>query len=181
MEKSLEGSLMRTDSYQDIESLFAASLSIGFIVTALIFAVLVYCVGAFFMMRLFKKANVEAWKAWVPIVNGWTFLELGGFPGWIALLAILAVVPIISLFVGILLVVFQALAAYQIGLKLRKDAIFVVVYIIFAIVWFGICGLDRSVWDDSLGKPSRIPGTPTSGGYAPVPSTQPPAGGAPRS
>jgi hypothetical protein len=32
-------------------------------------------------MKLFKKANVAAWKAWVPFVNIWTFLQLGGQKG----------------------------------------------------------------------------------------------------
>jgi uncharacterized membrane protein YgcG len=151
-------------SIQDVNPLLA-SLSITFLLFVFFFGVIFYCVSAFFMMRLFRKANVEAWKAWVPVVNVWTFLKLGGYPGWIALLAFANIIPFIGWLGVIVVLVFECLAAYQIGAKLRKDGVWVILYIIFSIVWLGICGLDRSVWNDSLGKPSLVPGTPTSGGY----------------
>jgi hypothetical protein len=133
---------------------------------ALILGIVAYCIQAFFLMRLFRKANVEAWKAWVPFVNNWTFLELGGYPGWIIFIAFAGVIPIVGWMGSIVVLVFCCMAAYQIGLKLQKDGVWVVLYIFVSIVWIAICGLDRSTWDDRLGKPSLITGTPTSGGYA---------------
>jgi hypothetical protein len=144
---------------------------------------------SFFMMRLFKKANVEAWKAWVPIANYWTFFKLGGYPGALSLLTYSSLVVYsffviyynifggffddlaLFLFIGltlsgsILYAVFLCMAAYQIGRKLYKDGVMVLLFVFLSPVWMGICGLDRSVWDDSRGRPSLIPGTPTSGGY----------------
>jgi hypothetical protein len=143
-----------------------AGLALGIILFTLAFGIVVYCISAFFMMKLFRKANVEAWKAWVPFVNSWTFLKLGGYPGWIVLLALAGFIPFVGWAGGVAVSVFCCIAAYQIGLKLHKDGVWVVLFIFVGIVWTGICGLDRSTWDDSLGRPSLIPGTPSSGGYA---------------
>jgi hypothetical protein len=157
------------DYYGYSDSIWAG-LALGIIVFMSVLSIVAYCVFAFFMMRLFQKANVEAWKAWVPFVNNWTFLKLGGYPGWIILFVLVGLIPIVGPLIGwlggVAISVFHCMAAYQIGLKLRKDGVWVILYIFVAIVWTGICGLDRSTWDDSLGRPSLIPGTPSSGGYA---------------
>jgi hypothetical protein len=145
---------------------YLMGLSLAVILFMLIFGIALYCVQAFFMMKLFRKANVEAWKAWVPFVNIWTFLQLGGYPGWIILFAFAGFIPLVGWLGSIAVLVFECMAAYQIGLKLRKDSVWVVLYIFVGIVWMAICGLDRSTWDDRLGRSSLIPGTPTSGGYA---------------
>ena len=60
------------------------------IITTIVFVVIifitVYVVTAVMYMKLFAKANVAAWKAWIPVVNYWKFLQLGGCPGAISLL-----------------------------------------------------------------------------------------------
>ncbi|MDR1185465.1 MAG: DUF5684 domain-containing protein [Coriobacteriales bacterium] len=153
------------DSYGYSDSMWVG-LALGILLFVLAFGIIVYCISAFFMMKLFRKANVEAWKAWVPFVNNWTFLKLGGYPGWIILFAFAGFIPFIGWLGSIAVVVFCCMAAHQIGLKLHKDGVWVVLFIFVSIVWMGICGLDRSTWDDRLGRPSLIPGTPSSGGYA---------------
>jgi hypothetical protein len=113
-----------------------------------------YVLNAIFMMKLFAKANVPAWKAWVPFVNSWKFLELGGFAGgWI----FINLVPFAG---SIVYLVISCIAAYNIGLKLQKEGAWVVLYIFVSIVWVAICGLDQSTWDDNLGKPARGPEIP---------------------
>jgi len=57
------------------------------IIISVVAAVAAYVLMAVFYMKLFAKANVPAWKAWVPVVNVWKFLELGGYHGAISLLA----------------------------------------------------------------------------------------------
>ena len=47
----------------------------------LIFA-FAYAVTALCYQGIFKKAGQPAWKAWVPILNGWAFAEVGGKEGW---------------------------------------------------------------------------------------------------
>ena len=54
-----------------------------------VFALAFYVLTAVFYMKLFAKANVPAWKAWVPVVNLWKFLELGGYRGAFSLASII--------------------------------------------------------------------------------------------
>ncbi|MCL2807794.1 MAG: DUF5684 domain-containing protein [Coriobacteriia bacterium] len=117
-------------------------------VVSVIIGIGMYILVAFFLMKIFAKANVPAWKAWVPIVNCWKFLELGGYHGALCLLAL---IPFVG---GILAVVFMCMAAYQIGLKLGKEAIWVVLYIFLSIVWMGIMAFSAAQWRDSLGRPA---------------------------
>jgi hypothetical protein len=161
VERSFDFDYYNNDAY---DMLFS-SLSVGFILAYCVLIIALYCLSAFFLMKLFRKANVDAWKAWVPFVNTWAFLQLGGYQGWIALLPLASIIPCVGWIGSIVTTVFMCMAAYQIGLKLRKEGVMVLLYIFIGIVWEGICGLDSSVWDDSLGKPSLLPGVPSSGGY----------------
>jgi hypothetical protein len=87
----------------------AIAVLVGTTVFSVIICLAVYVVTAIFMMKLFNKAKVAAWKAWVPFVNTWAFLQLGGQKGAWALGAILAipimvivsiVIPIVTLAVA---------------------------------------------------------------------------------
>jgi len=54
---------------------------IGFCVGTGISILIAYVVNAWLLSRIFKKAKVARWKAWVPIVNIWQYLRLGGRAG----------------------------------------------------------------------------------------------------
>ncbi|MDR1088049.1 MAG: DUF5684 domain-containing protein [Coriobacteriales bacterium] len=142
------------DSYDDW------AIVLGAFLIVIVILIVFYVVCAIFYMKLFAKANVPAWKAWVPVVNSWKFLELGGYPGALCLLSLAGFIPFIGWAGEIVALVFFCLAAYQIGLKLSKDGVWVVLYIFLSIVWLGIVALDRSTWNDSLGKPARGPERP---------------------
>ena len=130
-----------------------------------------YVVTAIFMMKLFAKANVPAWKAWVPVVNSWKFLELGGYQGALCLLVFATIIPCVGSLGTLALLVFMCMAAYQIGLKLGKDGVWVVLYVLVSPVWLGIMGFNQATWNDSLGKPAlgleRPPSWPAYGGGVP--------------
>jgi hypothetical protein len=100
------------------------------------------------MMQMFKKFGVESWKAWVPFVNSWTFLELGDQRGWWQ-------------FVPIAGSIFSLIAAYNIGLKFGKSGGFLALYIFLPLIWFIIMAL----------KSTTLVGSPTNennlGGVAP--------------
>ena len=150
----------------------------GLIATTVCIASYVVC--AVFYMKLFAKANVPAWKAWVPVVNLWKFLELGGYHGALSLLFVAAPIPFLGQVAATVGFVFSCMAAYQIGLKLGKESVWVVLYIFVAIVWLGIMAFDKSMWNDSLGNPAQGPERPPSwppygggvstGGYPLTPS-----------
>ena len=129
---------------------------IGFI---LIISIGVYVLTSIATMKLFKKAGLPGWKAWVPFYSNWLFLELGGYNGALIFLAF------IPLFGGIALLVATCLAANEISKKLDKSDIFILFPLgvitggITTIIWYCIAGFGKSTWNDSLGKESLAKGT----------------------
>lgn len=131
----------------------AAAVAIIFGVFFFLFMVALYVVMALCLMRIFKKAGVQPWIAWVPFYNTWKMLEIGGQQGFWAVLAILPIVNIVS-------AVFMYIAMYNIGLKLGKDGAYVLLAIFLAPVWFILMAVDKSPWNDAAGAPSLAPETP---------------------
>lgn len=119
-----------------------------------------YVVTALLTMRIFKKAGVEGWKAWVPFYNHWTLLELGNQKGFWAVLIIVPIVNIAS-------TVFTYIAMYHIGLKLGKDGAFVLWAIFLPIVWYIWLAVDDSTWEKAKkhveSKAQDAKSTPTVG------------------
>ncbi len=105
--------------------------------------IVAYAIYALLLSQIFKKAGVAQWVAWVPVYNVWKLLELGGQPGfW----AILAFIP----FVNIASAVFYYIALYNIGKKLGKSGAFVLWGIFVSIVWYIWLAVDKSKWGDTL-------------------------------
>jgi hypothetical protein len=115
-------------------------LVIGF---SLLFAIVVYVLNGFAFMKLFRKVGVEPWAAWVPIFNFWRLLELGGQPGWLSLLALVSPASIVAL-------VFEAIAAYRVGLAFRKDGVWVVLFIFFPFAWAWAMAADGASYEPQL-------------------------------
>lgn len=137
-----------TEYYSTYDSTYtstAATASVGFIVAMvfLTFVILaaIYVVHAYLLSRVFKKASVEQWIAWVPFYNSWKLLELGGQQGFWAVLAILPIVNYVS-------AVFMYIAMYHIGLKFGKDGAWVVLAIFLPTVWLAILAFDSSKWNN---------------------------------
>ena len=136
---------------------------LGFVLAYLGFIILlsigIYVLTSIATMKLFKKAGLPGWKAWVPFYNNWLFLELGGYNGALIFLAF------IPFFGGIALLVATCLAANEISKKLDKSDIFILFPLgvitggITTIIWYCIAGFGKSTWNDSLGKPSLAEGT----------------------
>jgi hypothetical protein len=125
----------------------AALAMLGFVFAI---AAVTYVVSSIFLSRIFKKAGVEGWKAWVPVYNSWMLLEMGGQKGY---WAILAFVP----FVNIVSAVFMYIAMYHIGLKLQKDGAFILLAIFLPLVWMIWLAVDKSTWQ---GAPVGTAGQP---------------------
>jgi hypothetical protein len=148
-----------------------AALAVGFgiMMFALIFSVAMYVVFALCLMRIFKKAGIEQqWAAWVPIYNNWKLLEIGGQQGFWAVLALVPIVNIVS-------VVFMYISMYNVGLKLGKEGVFVLLAIFLSPVWLIWLAVDGSTWDESKGAPSLTPvKTTASNTPADAPTGTPP-------
>jgi hypothetical protein len=131
-----------------------------------VISIIAYVVTSFFLSKVFKKAGIPGWKAWVPIYNQWVFLELGGQHGWISLLYLAGVIPFVGFIGTIVATVFSCIAAYRIGLNFGKEGVFVLLYIFLSIVWIIWLAVDKTaVWR---------PGLSTSSNNVP-PTTMPPS------
>jgi len=129
--------------------------SIFFILFALVIVAVMYVVAAFLLSRIFKKAGIETWKAWVPVYNNWIFFELGGQKGYWAVLALIPIVNIIA-------TVFMFIAMYQIGLNFGKEGAFVLLAIFLPIVWLIWLAVDNSTWKGN--KPAAPIDMPANNG-----------------
>lgn len=137
-----DSSLYDTTTATPAEAAAAMAAFLGFF---LVFAIVAYVVYAVFLGMVFKKAGIESWKAWVPVYNTWTLLEMGDQPGW---WAILSIVP----FVNIVAAVFMYIAMYHIGPKFGKESVFVLLAIFLPIVWLIWLAVDKTaVWKPSAG------------------------------
>lgn len=121
-----------------------------------------YVVQAIFLGMIFKKAGEPAWKAWVPFLNTWKMLEIGGQKGWISLLLFVPIVQLVA-------IVFYYIAAYRIGLSLQKEGWFVLLAIFVPFVWLIWLAVDKSTWQGAKAA-SPTPAAPT-----PTPPTPPAA------
>lgn len=122
---------------------YEATAAVGIIMFVLLLVLIIgivsYIACAFLMSRIFKKAGIETWKAWVPVYNSWTMLELGDQPGFWAVVAFIPPFSIAS-------AVFYYIAMYNIGLKLGKEGAFVLLAIFIPIVWLIWLAVDDSKW-----------------------------------
>lgn len=142
------------DSYSvDMSNAAATAVMGGLILFCLITIAVIYVVMSFMLSRIFKKAGVAGWKAWVPVYNTWITLELGGQKGWWALVLLIPVVSIVA-------VVFLYIAMYEIGLKFGKDGYFVLWAIFLPIVWYVWLAFDQSTWKAPLA--TTTPNTPAA-------------------
>ena len=186
-----------------------AGALIAWLVIAPFFFLLViagYVIGSWFLMKIFDKAGVQGrWRAWVPVYNTLIFVKLGDLnPWWLLALwggtIVLGWVPVLGALIGLATFLYTLAAAWRVGLKLQKEAVWLILYFFLVFVWLGINAFDRSRWNVAIpaapwatsfladktvwtGVPSQVPagGYPanpvTAPGYGPPPAGyQPPAG-----
>jgi hypothetical protein len=116
------------------------ALMATFMIITLVIVAIAYVVYALLLGRIFKKASIESWKAWVPFYNNWILLEMGDQKGFWAVLSVIPIVNIVS-------AVFTYIAMYNIGLKFKKDGAFVLWAVFIPIVWYVWLAVDNSTWN----------------------------------
>lgn len=149
-----------TPSTTGVDSAAAAGAMVFFMLFALVISAIAYVITSFLLSRIFKKAGIETWKAWVPIYNNWLILELGGQKGYWAVLALIPFVNIVS-------AVFMIIAMYHISVNFGKDGAFVLLAIFLPLVWFIWLAFDDSTWKGArvetapANNPTSTPKQPT--------------------
>ncbi len=144
------------------DSSYAALLAAmaGLVVMLIIFGLAAYVLSSLFFMKIFEKAGVEGkWRAWVPVYSSMIFFKLGDVSPWLVLYAIggaivLGWIPflgtLLSSLLSIAMLALSLMVAWRVGLKLQKDAIWVVLYFFLSIVWMGILAFDKSRWNPNI-------------------------------
>lgn len=146
----------------DVFAVFAIFFAIyaAFILFVLLLSLASYVVLGFTLGSFFRKVGVESWIAWVPFYNRWKWLEVGGQPGWIALLTLVPGGSYVTL-------VFSAIGGYRTGIAFRKDGSWVVLALFLPWVWTYLLGRESEVYDPALIVAAGYP--PPLAGYGSVP------------
>lgn len=119
-----------------------------------------YLLTAIGLTRLFRKVGIPVWRAWVPYVQTWTLLRLGGQNGNWVLLSLLPVGAWAT-------AVFVYISMYRIGIAFRKDAGLLILGIFLPFAWALVLGRDQEVYSPELLALGGYP--PPREGYGAVP------------
>ncbi|PJI52401.1 hypothetical protein CTI14_42855, partial [Methylobacterium radiotolerans] len=88
------------------------------------------------------------------VYNSMIFFKLGDLSPWLVLYGIAGAALLSWIGIGFLfslaLGVLSVIAAWRVGLKLQKDAVWVVLYVFLSIVWLGINAFDKSRWNPNI-------------------------------
>ncbi|KJL18389.1 hypothetical protein RN51_03222 [Microbacterium oxydans] len=148
------------NDYYGYDGLSGGAL-VALILVYTILPLAIYALYSWFYMKIFEKAGVQGkWRAWVPVYNTMIFYKLGDLSPWIVLYLmgagiVGAIIPFLGWFlilplVGIAGRVVDLIAAWRVGLKLQKDAVWVVLYFFLPPVWLGINAFDKSRWNSAI-------------------------------
>jgi hypothetical protein len=125
----------------------------------LLFALVGYIVGSFFLMKVFEKAGVQGkWRAWVPVYNALVLAKLGDLSPWvmlgaIAVSALLGSIPGIGFIFSAVGLVAGVLASWRVGLKLGKDWPYLLLWLIPGVgtlIWLGILAFGKEGWNPNI-------------------------------
>lgn len=142
--------------YGDYGDYGAIAAIVGLLtVLLLIVGPIMYVISSIFMMKIFDKAGVVGkWRAWVPVYREMIFFKLGDMSPWLVLYALGATILLswtgIGGIFGLVFTALFAMAGWRVGLKLQKEAAWVILFVLLNIVWMGIAAFDRSRWNPNI-------------------------------
>ncbi len=138
-----------------------ATVLVPVLALSLVFWLAFYVVWSLALMSLFRKVGIPIWKAWVPYVQTWTLLRLGGQNGnWLWMMF----VPYGSIVTS----VFRIIGMHRIGIAFGKDAGMLVLGIFLPFVWAFMLGSNNEVYQPQLLAWHGYP--PPLEGYGSVPT-----------
>ncbi|MFI5212673.1 MAG: DUF5684 domain-containing protein [Candidatus Saccharimonadales bacterium] len=105
------------------------------------------------LARIFKKAGVAPWKAWIPVYNTWLTLRLGDQPAWISILTLIPLINTVA-------IVYLYLAMYTIGKKFGKDKVFFLYGLFLPLVWYGLLAFGDAHWHGGALRTSKTIANP---------------------
>jgi hypothetical protein len=103
-------------------------------------SVALYVWTALALSAVFRKAGEESWKAWVPFLNIFVLLELGGLSGWLVLLTLIPFLGALALWVVVVI------ACYRINVAFGFGAGMTVLAALLFPVWATVVGFGSARW-----------------------------------
>ena len=116
----------------------ASAAVFGALISLLLSAGL-YVWVALALSAVFRKSGVEAWKAWVPILNTVVVLQLAGLSPWLVVLAFVPVVNIAFLVVWVI-------ALYRVNVAFGFGAGMTVLGLLLLPIWVSVVGWGSARW-----------------------------------
>jgi len=127
----------------------------------ILFLAIGYVITSAFLMVVFKKANVEGWKAWVPFYNTWIMFELAGYKGWTSLLLIasfsLGQIPFVGWMLYLAILVYTIIVMVNFQKAFSKEWPWIFLYIFLPIVWLAVLAFDGSKYEKEKLSPAILP------------------------
>ena len=132
-----------TQAQSVIENGMVPAIVLGVLVFSLLFLILYHVM----LGKVFKKAGLAWWKAWVPFLNNWKLFEIGGQKGFWSIFLYIPALNIIGL-------VMMIVAIYNINLKFGHGVGMTILAALLSPIWLCMLALGKDQWNDSLGAPS---------------------------
>lgn len=111
---------------------------VGMLFSLLLFAGL-YVWTALALSAVFRKSGVEAWQAWVPLLNWANVLRLGGFSPWFVVLSLFPIVNIAFVVIWVI-ALFRVNKAFGLGVGMT------VLGVLLFPVWASVVGWGTARW-----------------------------------
>jgi len=141
-------------------AVFGVALSVA--VVAVIVAIALYIYTAIALSKMFKKAGIDGWIAWVPYYNTWKVFEMGNMHPALSLLTYAAVIPFIGTIVAIAGWVLYIIVANNIGKGFGKKGPFTLLFVFLPVIWLGILAFGKDKWSGKMYKKATpAPAAPT--------------------
>lgn len=116
------------------------SLSLSASLEVFVLSLALYALSSWSLSKVFEKAGVEGWKAWIPVYNYIIIFKLGDQN---PLLLLTALIPIAG---SIVAGVFSIMAVHRINVKFGRGGGSTVLYVFFPFIWLLIIGLGPDQW-----------------------------------
>lgn len=158
---------LETNVVSDASVAGALGLGIAFVIITIIISIGAYVFVSICLSKIFKKAGITPWYAWVPFLNSWKILEMGDQKGAYIFFNLIPGVG------QLIYAVFSLMAIYKINQKFGKDTGFFILALFLSPVWLAILAFDKSTWNGVSADQINVMPNPNPSYSQPTPQPVP--------
>ena len=127
------------------------------LITFLIFLIfLIWVFTTIYRWKLFIKAGKNGWEALIPFYSGWTLYEISGFPGWMSLVWIAAIIPGVKYVIGHATLALTIVTSISLCKKFNRENYFWIIVAIIPIVGLPIIAFSNDKYDKTKGEQKNM-------------------------